>query len=124
MPIRNDAGETIPGFGIVRPTGIVTGPDGQPALSVAKPDRNEGFGLLVAGWQPIPAGAYGVASRARTVWVLYETGEGTPAVGALMGSLEQSYRLSKELRGWAVLAVDAAAGRVYAARYDRTGKYH
>ena len=89
LEYRNDSGERIPAFGIVRITGVVVPEPGRVLLTVAKPDA---YGCqlqcAVNGPVPIDADRYGVCARGPFVAALYDTGDGTPAVGQKWGPLQ------------------------------------
>jgi len=114
LEYRNDSGERIPAFGIVRITGVVVPEPGRVLLTVAKPDA---YGCqlqcAVNGPVPIDADRYGLCARGPFVAALYDTGDGTPAVGQKWGPRSGGWKLRKNTGGFSVVGVTkSSAGLV------------
>lgn len=79
---RNDSGEEIPAYGIVRITGYVEENE-RDVLTVTKPATATGW-FMVNGPNVIPDGKHGVAYYGPLVKVLYDSGD-SPSVGDVYG---------------------------------------
>jgi hypothetical protein len=104
VEFRNDAGETIPAFGIVRLTGIAAIDATRVVLTAAKPNV---FGCqhnaAINGPTAVSSGRYGVCTRAAVDVALYDTADGTPAFGEKWGPRDGSWKLKKNTGGFSVL---------------------
>lgn len=100
-PAVNGAGETVPAFALVR----VTARDGAGVYTVAKPDTDNG-----PVWVNSPldiatgTGAGGAVTAAGPVDALYDTADGTPAVGETWGAGAGSFKLRKDKAGFVVVS--------------------
>ena len=77
LPFYNDAGETIPAYGIVRVQGYVLA-HGRNTLKVKKPgvaDSGPGSMFMANGPRPVEAGGYGLLQAGPLVQVLYDSGD-------------------------------------------------
>jgi len=97
LAYRNDAGEEIPAFALVRPTGA----DSDGTLVVGKPN-SDGQLVYVNGPVPCPTSGYGLCTMDDPVFVLYDDG-GTPAYGETWGAAASSWKLTEGKDGWRVL---------------------
>jgi hypothetical protein len=100
LSYRNDAGEEIPAFALVRPTGADT--DG--TLVVGKPN-SDGQLVYVNGPVPCPDGGYGLCTVDDPVFVYYDSG-GTPAFGETWGAANGSWKLTEGKQGWRILGAN------------------
>lgn len=106
IPFRNDSGETIPAYGIIKITGTVE-VDGRIVFKAEKPDT---YGSQYMHWingpTPVASGSnkYGVCFHpASPTWVKYATGDGTPAFGESWGPVDSSWELKKHVGGFQIL---------------------
>ncbi len=95
LSVYNTSGEQIPAFGLIR----VTGADSVGVLQAAKPNA-DGQQVMVNGPVPIPVAAYGSATNDFPNYALYDTGDGTPAVGDTWGAGSGSWKLRKNKAGF------------------------
>lgn len=109
---NNSSSEEIPAFGLVR----VVSCDSEGILTVAQPNANS-QDVYVNGPVPIPASGYGAVTRDHPVYALYETSDGTPALGEAWGAANGSYKLRKNSSqtGW-IIEGGHTSGRVLARR--------
>lgn len=105
LEVSNQAGETIPAGALLR----ITGQDSSGRLEVGKPDStSQGCNdLLINGPAEIASGCYGFATRDLPTMALYDTGDGTPAVGEIWGPSNGSFKLRKAWPGYRI--ADAGA---------------
>jgi hypothetical protein len=106
LEYRNDAGESIPAFGIVRITGLVIPEPGRVILTVAKPNVfGCQFQCAVNGPVPIGAGKFGTCSREPFIAALYDTADGTPGIGERWGPRDASWKLRRNTGGFSVVGM-------------------
>jgi len=111
IPFANGAGEEIPGFALLR----VTSTDSDGLITVGKPNEDSAQLLLVNGPTPVASGGRGDCTFDFPIHMLYDTGDGTPAVGEEWGSANGSWKLNSGKGGFLILG-GATSGRVLAAR--------
>lgn len=103
---RNDAGELVPAFGVVRLTGVVVLEQARVVLTGAKPNA---FGCqyqcAINGPTPVAAGKFGVCTQQGAVPALFEVSDGTPAAGERWGPRDAGWKLRKNTGGFAVVGV-------------------
>jgi hypothetical protein len=114
LEIKNAGGTAVPEYGLVRVTGV----DADNELLEVQQPNAEGQDVLVNGPTQIPAGGYGSAYDDWLVDALYESGDGTPAVGEYWGAAASSYKLRKGRFGFQIVG-GPTAGRVMARRLGR-----
>jgi hypothetical protein len=112
---RNDSGEEVPAFAVLRVTGSTTVRQ-QLVLTVSKPNAYGSQGLhAVNGPQAIASGKSGVCTFSSPAPVLYDTGDGTPAVGERWGPRDSSWKLRKNTGGFQISgSPDSTSGVVLA----------
>lgn len=100
---RNDSGEEIPANGCMRITGSAT-VGGQQYLIAEKPNT---YGSQYLHWfngdQPVADGKFGTCYKGSFVRALYDTADGTPAVGERWGPRSGTWKLKKNTGGWQIL---------------------
>lgn len=112
---RNDSGEEVPGFGIVRITETETGGNGQQILVGDKPDGTDGI-YYVNGPSAVPAGSAEDPKYGRcflptvAVFTAYDDAE-TPANGEEWGPVSGSWLLTESGSGFNIIG-GATDGRV------------
>lgn len=87
--------DTIPAYGLVQVTGV----DSSGVLQVTQPSVN-GQDVYVVGESDIPQSGSGVVTLDWPWLALYESGDGTPAVGDVWGAGASSFKLRKNNRGF------------------------
>lgn len=106
LEFRNDSAEKIPAFGIVRIIGLAVLEPGRVVLRGDKPNT---FGCqyqcAVNGPTPVAAGKLGTCARAPFLPALYDTSDGTPAVGEKWGPRDATWKLRKNTGGFSVIGV-------------------
>lgn len=105
--VRNDSGEIVPAFGIMRITGstILTYNNGTTVytLTIDKPNTTFERIYLVNGPEPIPAASnsYGAGNLCDLPYrALYDTADGTPDVGQWWGAYPSSWKLRRHCYGF------------------------
>lgn len=116
LPCRNNSGEVVPAFGVVR----ITGADTKGIITVAKPNIASDVNTLVNGPVPIGNGNIGLCTAESPADVLYETADGTPALGEAWGSGSGTFKLRKNNTGYMIVG-GVTAGRVLASRAATAG---
>ena len=100
---HNDSGEEIPANGCMRITGSAT-VGGQQYLLAEKPNT---YGSQYLHWfngdQPVATGKFGTCYKGSFVRALYDTADGTPAVGERWGPRSGTWKLKKNTGGWQIL---------------------
>lgn len=102
LPIRNDSGESIPPFGLVEPTEVVT-INRQKFQTVIKPSANSLDGLMFNGPFLVGANVFGTATRDFPNFVQYNTSDGTPVNDEIWGSVGGSFELGKSQFGFQII---------------------
>lgn len=106
VEFKNDAGETIPSFGIVRLTGVATIEATRVVLTGAKPNAfGCQYNAAVNGPTAVLSGQYGICTRAAVGVALYDTADGTPAFGEKWGPRDATWKLKKNTGGFSILGV-------------------
>ncbi len=103
IEVFSQANDDLPGGCLLR----VLGQDADGVLLVSTPTVDNEVGLLVNFPHTIPAGGYGQAHQQFPASVLYEAGEGTPAVGDEWGAKAGDPKLHPRQSGYVVKAVGA-----------------
>lgn len=110
LEYRNDSGETIPAYGIVRITGIIIPEPGRVLLTVAKPNvYGCQYQCAINGPVPIGAGKFGNCSRETFAAALYDTADGPPGIGERWGPRDGTWKLRRNTGGFAVVGTTKAA---------------
>lgn len=116
VPVKNAGGAEIPSFAIMRGTGTTT-IDSKPVVTVDKPNTSFQRWYYVNGPVPIPASKTGAATIfVPQVYALYDTADGTPAVGEAWGVANGSHKLRKNRPGFNILQ-GGTGGRVLVAQH-------
>jgi hypothetical protein len=93
LPVKNANAAEAPAYALLRVTGI--GTDGVVTVDQSDADDKDPTMLLVNGPAKIPAGQYGQATVGQWERALYDTGDGTPALGEDWGAGNASWKLRK-----------------------------
>jgi hypothetical protein len=102
IPFRNDSGETVPAYGVMRVTGSVT-VDGTEYVTIGKPNSDFKRKYLVNTGSDVANGAYGTGT-----WldeggsVLYDDAN-TPAIGESWGPSNGSWKIKKWRYGFSII---------------------
>ena len=104
---KNNSGEEIPAFAVMRVTGVT-----DEVLQVAKPNAASDTKAAVNGPTPIPIGGHGNATYDSPFFVLYDTGDGTPTFGDMWGTESGSWKLRAANDGFCALG-GAVAGHAW-----------
>lgn len=106
-PFRNDSGEEVPPFSVMRVTGQ-TVLEGQAVFTTTKPDTTFSRMYAVSGPTPVPSGKPGSCATDGVVVGCYDTGSATFGVG--YGAKVSQWTLSLGyLGGWPIIG-DLTAG--------------
>ena len=110
---KNDSGEQIPAFACMRVTGMTT-LGGRNVLTVQKPNTyGSQYMHRLNGPFPVEIGKYGICTRSAGAAALYDTADGTPALGERWGPRDATWKLKKNTGGWMVMGnSDATNGIV------------
>lgn len=102
LPVVNTGSAPIPPYAVMRVSGIdsTTG-----YYQVGQPNADSMTEILINGPSAIPGSAEGQGHRSDPCTVLYETIDGTPAVGEDWGTESGSWKLRKDKTGFRVLGV-------------------
>lgn len=98
VAVTNAAGSACPAFGLARPTG--GGDDA--TYTIDQPNVDGGFAWVNGPFQ-IAAGGGGAVHATGPFFALYDSGDGTPAVGELWGAGNGSWKLRKGKAGFRVV---------------------
>ncbi len=101
MEVFNSSANDLPGFCLLR----ITGEDSDGVITVDVPNANSQVGLLVNFPCVLPAGGYGQAHQDFPASVLFEAGEGTPAVGQEWGTIAGDCKLHPGKTGYKIKSV-------------------
>lgn len=102
IPFRNDSGETIPAYGVMRVTGSAT-VSGTEYVTVSKPNSDFKRKYLVNTGSAVANGAYGTGTWLdEGGWVLYDDAS-TPALGESWGPKNNSWKLNKWRYGFTII---------------------
>lgn len=114
LELRNDSGEEIPAFAIVRLTGTHIDHAGRVMLTGAKPNvYGSQYRHAVNGRLAIPDGKSGLCTLDFPAMALYDTADGTPVVGQRWGPRSGTWKLKKNTGGFVVAGlIDEDAGRM------------
>jgi hypothetical protein len=110
IPFRNDSGETVPAYAVMRITGSAT-VDGTEHLTIEKPSYTFQRKYLVNLGSEVANGDTGTGTwfdESKTQYVLYDEADGTPA-GEEWGAWPGQWSLKKERLGFTL--INGAAGR-------------
>lgn len=117
MQVRNDSGEIIPAYGIMRITGVVVVKQ-QAIITVGKPNTYGGRDgrYLVNEAYPIESGGYGEAQRGPYVSVHFDTGDAAiPGVGDLWGPVDGSWKAKRYVPGFRIVGLPEAGENIVTA---------
>lgn len=111
MEFTNASGEVIPACAIMRITGGSSG-----VYTVSKPnaDAIDPALLIVNGELEVAIGKNGFGTQDGPMLCLYETGDGTPALGEYWGTEASSWKLQKNVHGFLIHFVTTTTGIVLA----------
>jgi hypothetical protein len=109
LSFRNDTGEPIPPFAVLRPTGVVT-VQGQAVLTVARPNADGGSFYFFNGPFAVDAGGFGSCTGDFPCFAAYDTAD-VPALGQQWGAKNGSWLLEKGHTGYKIIG-GAIDGRV------------
>lgn len=112
VAFRNDSGETIPPYGIIKITNTVK----QNGIYLLKGEKPDAWGSQYSHYVNGPAEvADGDEGRCYVptspVWAAYDTGD-TPAVGEPWGPTSGSWELSQDVGGFEVISSETDDGKV------------
>lgn len=100
LAFRNDSGEAIPQYAIMRVTGMVT-VNSRSILTVAKPNTfGSQYSHVVNGFVEVASGAYGSCTANFPAKIKYN---GTPAAGEVWGPRSGSWSLEDNTGGFVCL---------------------
>lgn len=119
MRFRNDSGEEIPAFGVMRVTGIET-VGGRASAIVAKPSSSFERLYLVNTYRVAADGIGEGTWLSEANYVLYNTGSGTPAYGESWGPKSGQWTLEKYYYGFTILGGNTS-GRTGAIQHQVNG---
>lgn len=109
----NSSGEEIPAFSVARIVSV----DEDGILTIAKPNANSQETVVFTYEAPIPIGAYGLCTIDLPAEAVYDSGDGTPALGEAWGAEASSWKLNKTRTGFTVLGIpDSTVERVLVQR--------
>jgi hypothetical protein len=97
---RNDSGESIPAFALLRPTGW-TSVEGLPMLTMGKPNADSQEGLFLNSERSVDTGGFGTCTWDSPGNVAY-TGS-SPSNGQTWGGKSGSWLLNSGYGGWLVV---------------------
>src|SRR5262245_46624012 len=101
VDIKYGGVSTVPSFGLLRVTGV----DSDGVITVDQPNA-DGQDVLVNGPSELTSSfPYGTATRESPIHALYDSGDGTPAVGEVWGAGASSWKLRKAKQGFVVAGV-------------------
>lgn len=103
---RNESGEEVPAFGVMRITGYerTTG-----VYIIGKPNTTFHRECLINGSKKVSTGAGGHFFRARSCQVLYDNAN-TPAFGETWGPTNDSWKIIKDMYGFTILGDNVTDG--------------
>lgn len=106
IQFRNDSAYQVPAFGILRITGFNTSDPEQPFFTIDRPNTYGSQYLhAINGPLAIEANGYGECTLGQYNTALYDTSDGTPAVGEMWGTRSGTFMLKKNTGGFVVLGV-------------------
>lgn len=113
MSYRNDSGETIPAYSVIKITNTVKQTNGVYLLKGEKSDTwGSQYRHYINGPVDIADGDMGVCYVPTSpVWVTYDTGN-TPAVGEQWGPTDDSWDISQHVGGFEVVSSEVDDGKV------------
>ena len=122
LEFRNDAGESIPAFAVMRCAGADS-VDGRAILLMDKPTADRHQSIYVNGPLDVADGDYGICSRDLPLHCLYDTSDGTPSSGQWWGVKHDSWKLGDVRLGqFSILDVtDSTAGIAYVGKPEPFG---
>jgi hypothetical protein len=110
---KNNSGETVPAYGVIKITGTSQNAAGVYIFTGDKPDTwGSQYRHYVNGPIDIADGDGGVCYVPTSpVWAKYDTGD-TPAVGEAWGPTDDSWELSQHVGGFEILSAEPDDGKV------------
>lgn len=122
LEFRNDAGESIPAFAVMRCAGADS-VDGRAILLMDKPTADRHQSIYINGPLDVADGDYGICSRDLPLHCLYDTSDGTPSSGQWWGIKNDSWKLGDVRLGqFSILDVtDSTAGIAYVGKPEPFG---
>jgi hypothetical protein len=106
---RNDSGEAVPGYGLMRPTGMAS-VDDLKIITTSKPDATYRRPYLVNGPDEVAIDSYGWGYWLwHADYVLYDTGA-TPAYGETWGPEPSSWTIKKDAPGFLIQGGNTGTG--------------
>jgi hypothetical protein len=109
LSFRNDSGEEVPGFAVLRPTGVIS-VEGQAVLTIAKPDSDGGSFYFFNGPFPVKYGKFGSGTADFPCFAAYDDSD-APQVGDVWGAKSGQWTLKKGNSGFKIVG-GATNGRV------------
>lgn len=113
LDVVNTTNENAPGGALLRITGMTD--DG--VYQVAKPSADNQGQLLINGPIALLAGDQGIAAFETPFPAVYESGDGTPAIGETWGAKSGEWKLRKGYTGFVILSTTNGNGLVDVVRY-------
>lgn len=111
LDFRNDSGESIPPYGLVRVAGTTS--DADTILAGYKPDTDNDKTVFANSPGIVSNGYYGVLSCDWPLFAAYDTADGTPVAGEEWGVENGGWKLRSGKSGFIILGgADATAGVV------------
>ena len=116
IEFRNDSGEEIPAFGVLKITGSVTIARGRYGLTAIKPSSATVNVFALNGRKAVPAGganaSYGMCTLDWPAFAAYDTNDGTPGIGTVWGPKANQFTMAKGKPGF-VIAGTAGSSAVW-----------
>ena len=106
IEFRNDSGEEIPAFGVLKITGSVTIARGRYGLTAIKPSSATVNVFALNGRKAVPAGganaSYGMCTLDWPAFAAYDTNDGVPGIGTVWGPKSGQLTMAKGNPGFAI----------------------
>lgn len=101
---RNDSGEEIPAFAVMRCTGGAIVDDGRVIISMEKPNAyGSQYMHYINGPMKVAANKFGLCTLSRGAPALYDSADGTPGFGEMWGPRTGTWKLKKNTGGFQVV---------------------
>src|SRR3990167_10117675 len=106
LDFRNDSGEEIPAFGIIRLTGVALPETGELVYTGDKPNTyGSQYSHAINSDAIVPDNGYGKCTLTFPAVAVYDSADGTPAFGEQWGPRNATWKLKKNTGGFRVLGV-------------------
>ena len=106
LAFRNDSGETIPAFAVMRITGVVT-IEGRAVLTVAKPNADSLKNVLFNSSASVSSGGYGSGTYEFPCYAKYQTSS-SAVLNDEWGTANGLWALKKDNTGFAIIGGETA----------------